>query len=496
MTTFYADWRAAKDKFFDAGLMTADLPPDFVMALSQGTGLGPALKTFDHADNYEKKAKSITAVLKAKTEYEKEIGGALKKVTVPTAKKALGELQGSLAALWMKVEQAAQPPRPSDQMVNATKLRTFDLAGGVKTKYLKLDPVKIDVSIEIDKELQRLIDAGQESLKVDHLGSVALAKLEKVRDDFRDAILKVDAAIAKDPSTQKEKTAEANEVLKHYGSIVRDQIDVAVQAEWQKYQQRKDYLQSFRIKSGVKIALGTIGLGVAAASIGLSFGTAWINIVVIVKGVAELAKTIKTLAEGIDTTYKQLVDDMAHVDELNQERDAAKAKQAKGGKGKSQAGSKAKEASKEVLAALLPITKDMIKASSAIDARCKQLLGQVSKLDTEADKLVGKLNAIVKGLSGLPDKEMTAAQKKVADQMGKTLDTLFTDIEDLNRKAQKCAAFGERSQKAVQKLRKEDSWTAELAEALGGTGTKAVAIYGLVNFIVECADHGKALIPM
>jgi hypothetical protein len=347
--------------------------------------------------------------------------------------------------------------------------------------------------IEVDKTLDDLIKQGKESLKIEHLGNLAKAEVEKVRGLFADTIKTVEADVERnllDPAKRDKKVKEANEVLKHYATIVEDQVNRAVQGEWQKYLARKQHLKDFRVKSGVKITMGVLGIGVAAASAALSFGALWMNIFAIAKALADMAHNIKTLTEGIETTYKKLLDDMDNVDELNQQREAARKKNV------GQKASKGKEAAKELATALMPFTKNMVKSASSIEERCKQLLGQVSKLEDQADDLVGKVNQAIKQLGSAPEKIMTAEQKKVAATMDEKLKEMMGQVTDLHRKSQNCAAFGERALKAAQKLRKEDSWTAGLAEKGGNLGSKGVALYAVANFIFECASHGKALIPI
>ena len=48
------------------------------------------------------------------------------------------------------------------------------------------------------------------------------------------------------------------------------------------------------------------------------------------------------------------------------------------------------EAAKEVLVAVLPITKNMVRSATTVENRSKQLLGLVSKLEVAADRLTGK----------------------------------------------------------------------------------------------------------
>ena len=132
--------------------------------------------------------------------------------------------------------------RPTGPLAPATGAvpQRFNLGDGAKPVFLKVDPIKVDVSIDVDKELQRLIDSGQESLKIDYLGRKAEEQLATLRGLFTDTIMKVDKTIA---AKLKDKSSEANQVLKHYAGIVQDMLDRAVQAEWQKYAQRQAYLK-------------------------------------------------------------------------------------------------------------------------------------------------------------------------------------------------------------------------------------------------------------
>ena len=63
--------------------------------------------------------------------------------------------------------------------VTYNTLRNFNLNNGVKSKYLSVEATKVDVQIEIDSALDDLIKAGKESLKINHLGDVAKAEIDK-----------------------------------------------------------------------------------------------------------------------------------------------------------------------------------------------------------------------------------------------------------------------------------------------------------------------------
>src|SRR5271170_2487573 len=93
MSGLYDRWKAAKDQFFAADLDTDSLPPDFVVAINQGFGFGPALKSFDAADTVDKRAKRIVVVLKAKDECDAELRTTLRGTKVEEARKALSKLQ-------------------------------------------------------------------------------------------------------------------------------------------------------------------------------------------------------------------------------------------------------------------------------------------------------------------------------------------------------------------------------------------------------------------
>lgn len=485
MSDFAAQWTTAKNK-----ALKNPLPPELVLSLSQGWDLGPALKSFDKADTHEKRAKAILPVLKAKSAYQDDLKAALKQSRSPAEKKNVEALDRALAEIWREVEQAAQPPRPGGASVTHEVLRSFNLAAGLKPKYLDVKATEVTVVVEIDKVLDQLIKEGKESLKLQHLGEVAKAELEKLRPAFTKTIEDIEAKIARDLSLRESKAREANEVLKHYARIVEDRVNKAVAEEWNKYLARAQHLKDFKFKSGVKITLGVIGVGVAAASLALSFGTAWMSIFAIAKGVTELIQNVATLTQSIDKTAKKLETSLEDVDKLNKQREQARAKH------EGQKGSKAKEASKELLNALLPITKLMTRSTSTVEADAKQLLGQVSNLEQAADNAVGALNKALKQLKGLPVKSMTPAQLAEAKKMEVAIEDFFTKISTLHKDAQRYGDFGDRALAAAKKLKSADSWSAGLTADVSGLGTKGTALYAAANFIYQCANAGKSLIPI
>lgn len=488
MADLYPEWAAAKANFAKSKAL---FPDDFLDRLVKGAGFGPALKTLDKAKSYEDRAKAVASVRTAKLKYEDNIRALIKEVNKKdsAAHKALDRFEKNLQDIWEDADKLGQPPRPSGSTVPHEVLRSFNLGGGFKPKYLDIKATKIDIIIEVDKTLEALINAGEESLKIDHLGDVAKEELDKVSDAFAQTMKDIDSKIELlDPDKRDKQIKEANEVLKYYSKIVEDRIDDAVQKEWKSYLSRKQYLSAFRLKCGVKIALGVVAIGISAASVALNFGTLWINIVGIAKAITDIAQTIKTWAADLETVYAGLVKDIDAVQQLNLQREAAKKK------GEGQKASKAKEAAKEVITGLLPITKNMLKSASDVEARSKQLLGLVSKLEAQADKLVGQLNAATKLMSGLPEKGMTPALRKQAKSMDDTFTKLFTEITDLHKKSQNCAHFGERCLKQVEKLRNEDSWSSGGAETTVGIGAKGAALFALANFGYECAKQGATLL--
>lgn len=344
--------------------------------------------------------------------------------------------------------------------------------------------------IEVDKTLDALIKAGQESLKINYLGDVAKAELEKVGGVFSKTMQTVDAKVeGLDAKGRAEKVKEANEVLKHYGAIVQDRVNAAVEKEWQAYLARKKYLSEFRLKCAAKVALGVVGVGVAAASMVLTFGAMWQNIFALAKGILSIADTLKTWSQNIDKVYAELLKDVDAVNKLNVQREAAKQK------GAGQKASKTGEAAKEVLVALLPITKSMVRSASSVEDRAKQMLGLVSKLEDQADKLTGALNQAIAAMSKLPEKQMNAAMKADAAKLDQTFQKLFGEITDLHRRSQNAAQFADRALKTAQKLVKEDSWAGLSGDATN-LGSRAFTLYSLANFAVECAKHGTTIIAM
>lgn len=377
--------------------------------------------------------------------------------------------------------------------VTHTTLREFNLNGGVKSKYLDVEATKVEIAIEVDDALNDLIKAGKESLKIAHLGDVAKKEVEKSAKAFADTIKDIDAKIAKKKTDGEEiqkLITEANEVLKHYAGIVKANAEAAVEKEWQAYLSRRKHLKDFRVKCVIKIVLGSIGAGVAIGSAVLSFGALWWNVCVSVKIMTDLLQTCKTWAKDIDDVYEELLKDIAKVDKLNQERDEALNSK------EGQKLSKTKEGMKELLNGVLPITKSMLKCTSEVENSCKQLLGLVAKLENKADDLSGELNKAIKGMSKLPDKDMSADLKKIAKQVEQQFDKLFEEITDLHRKTQNAGKFGDKALKAAKKLRQHDQWGALDPEDSLDLCKHGISAYAVANFTYQLLMNGKDLLSL
>src|SRR5262249_49235333 len=126
----------------------------------------------------------------------------------------------------------------------------------------------------------------------------------------------------------------------------------------------------------------------------------------------------------------------------------------------------------------------------------KQFLGLISKLEDQADDIVGELNKAIKLMGKLPEKDMTPELKKIAKEMEKNFDKLQDEIVELHRKSQNAARFGNRAWEAAKKVRKEDSGGPLDPEDSLDCGKYAVTAYAVANFIYQCCMEGKALIPM
>lgn len=483
---FQTEWKLVKDNFIKRA---REVPPEFGMALSLGNDLGPALKAFDAAGNFDARMKAMPKVMRAKIGYERDINETLKITKSRIGRAGLTALMNQIDRIFAEVEAAAQPPRPSGQMVPTYKLRDWDLAAGVKPIYLKIDPIMITVEMECDKVFKELLDAKQAGIRAQDFGDAAITELQKLRVDFGKVIMSVDAKIGADMTLLAAKTKEVNEVLRYYGKLVQDNVDRAVQTAWKEYLGRRTDLSEFRVASATKVVLGSIGVAVAVASAVLTFGVAWMNILAACKGVVDIAKSIKTWSEEIDTVWEKLIKDIEGIAKLNAQRDAAK----KSGKG--QKASKAKQVGKEAVAAVLPFAKDLVSALSATESRVKQFRALISKLEGKTDELSGRIDKITSNLNGSPDRMLTTSQINLQRRMKKTLDTLFTEIGAMHLENNGAIEFAKAAQTAVDKLNAEDTWTGKITKA-GGVGSKGTAIYAASNFCVECAMKGKQLISL
>jgi hypothetical protein len=487
----YVDrWTAAKVDF-DKGKALFPAP---MLEKLKGAKLVPAMKAFDKADGFEARQKAMMPFRAAKIAYDKDLRAAIAEVKAKNANgpaiKALQRLEQNLLEILEDADKSAQPPRPGGGTVAYEVLRNFNLANGFKPKHLDLQATKVDVVVEVDKVLDELIKNGQESLKINHLGDIAKAEIETVGDAFSKTMQALDAKMdGLDAKGRTDKLKEGNEVLKHYAKIVQDRVNTAVEKEWQAYLSRRKHLKDFRIKCTVKLALGLVGVGIAAASVVLSFGAMWQNVFAIAKGILSIADTLKTWSEDIDKVYATLMTDVVEIDKLNRQREAAKAA------GASQKASKTAQGGKELLVALLPITKNMVRSASSVQDRSKQMLGLVSKIESQADKLVGELNKAIHLMSKLPEKQMNAAMKADAEKMNQAFQKLFGEITGLHKRSQNAAKFAERALNISTKLVKEDSWAGVAGDATN-LGSRAFTVYSLANFACQCAKHGTTIIQL
>jgi hypothetical protein len=497
MSKLYEQWKKAKTDFDKLKVPESELGEDFAAFYAKGADFGPALKKFDAADTFAGRQAVMPTVLTTKAKYEKAVRIALGEAHHahhPKAEKALKGLQEDLVALGVAVDKAAQAPKPGGREARYEVIRQFNLAQGLKLKYLDMEATKVDVSVQIDSVLDDLMASGEADLKIAQFGDAAQAALDKCQGAFQKTILDLEAKLVTqftDDGKRAAKVKEANEVLKHYAQIVRTDVEKAVADEWAKYVGRAKHLSDFQVASTVKVVLGTIGIGVAVASAVLSFGALWMNVVVAVKATSDLAQNLKTAFEGMDTTYERLIKDLEVVDALELERVAAR--RSKGG---SLTGAKAKEVGKELAVALLPITKNLLSAASDVESRAKQFIGQASKVDAQADKLVGELNKLLDeagkasaALQKIPseDKDRPALAKRVNDLQAAT-ERLLKEIPEVHAQAQHADAVGQAALAAVTRLRGKDEWSGAAGTARGlGYGTKGAALIGLGKFIVQCA---------
>ena len=118
-------------------------------------------------------------------------------------------------------------------------------------------------------------------------------------------------------------------------------------------------------------------------------------------------------------------------------------------------------------------------------------LGAVLAMTT----LSGKIGVISKNLTSMPDRFLDTVQINLNRRAGKTLANLLKELQDLHTSVKRCIKFCEAATKAVKKLKDADSW-AGVTETAGGLTSKGVAVFALINFIVECADHGTSILKL
>ena len=493
MGKFTDQWSKARKTFLDAEKLADNtIPLSIVEDIEDEPNIAKGLKILDGAKTFADRQKGLGPFMIGRENQQKYIALGLRKCKSPKGTAALKKLSTTIEEIWKEVDEATKPPTPSGEYVSTRTLRQINLVAGCKPKMLTLEPVMVTILVEYDKALAELDKQEKAGLRLDYLGDVAIEVINKWRGAFVETVNKLDARLVANPTAEtiKAVSAEGNAAMRYYAKMVEDEATRAVDAEWKRFLQRRKDLSSFRIKTGIKVAIGAVGVSIAVASVVLSFGTAWMNIAAAVKGLGDLGKTIKTACEGIDTTYAELKNDMVRIDALVAQREKARAE------GAGQKASKAGEVGREVIAALLPMTKNIVKATSATRDRVVQFSGQISKLESKADDLAGRVEKVTKNLSKIPQGDTAPKQRKLEQDMNKLVIQLFDEIRLLHLRIVKFAEYAVNARKSVEKLLAEDSWVVGKTESLANNSARGVAIFGLCNFIVACAKDGVQILQL
>ena len=485
-------WQTAKKIWEKQG--QPNLPPDALAQMRKlgwdKGNLGTKLGAFDGAKTLGDKRTAWTPAFEQATKYQ----NILEKVVHTTKnakadaeldkKKAktvteLNKLASTLGEILEDGRAATQDPKPSGRADKIELVAMQNAAGGLRPQWLQVGAIDIKSYLVVDAEVSRLEKAGELGYHWKELQRVCKDTVEKSTDAFEKTILALDGKLQMlSDDDRKAKVREANEVLKHYAGIVEANVNRIVDDYWARALQRQAYLKSFKKECKTDIALSSIAIATSTVSIAMSFGAAALSALVIAKAVLDIAVTIEKLYREADAVKISLKKNIANLEEIYEQRLAAK----KSGQG--QKASKAMMTVKTAVASALgPISAKMMTTTGRTLKEAKEFLGKLTKAEDNAGKLNKKLAEFSAALPSSPKgpdartnadmARMHHAMKELSRQYVEFTDALRLDI-----------AWGEACVTLCQNLNDED-YVAKFTSS-AATGTKiAISLASLARFSVQ-----------
>lgn len=479
------DWKKARERFDKNA--AGHIPADAFKKVGKCADFAPSLEKFERAKNYDERKAAIPAVLKAKTTYVQNLDAA-EKTADSKGKDEVKILRTTLLTIWKKVEDQAQPPKPSGRAEKVEIFYARNAAGGIRPKWLEMGALDIKVYLVIDETAAEMLKKNELGYTFVNFTNAINKEVQKSVEAFKKTIEGIDAKInILSGADRNAKTREANEVLKHYTKIVENNVNQLVDKLWGEFQGRKDYLKQFQKMCKIDITVGTIAIVTSGISLAASWGVGFLNVLAIAKAFSDITITLDRLSRTADESEKVLDEQIPFVINLLKERAQAKKDNESQLLGK--AGETAKEAANVIVG---KISASLFKSVSVATKTANEFYGKLSVTEGEAAKMYKGVQEFAAKLPSSPD----GTDARVDTEMRKMHDhfkSLKQQFEDFNKALQSKIKKGKAAITACTKAKDEDAVPAFVRSAGGLTGLGvALASTGKFLYTASLAVKGLA----
>jgi hypothetical protein len=492
MSSTKETWQKAKRVWENAGLLTLEEPVKEKMdGLGWNKGdLAKKLAAFDSATDLDKRRAAWAPASAQVTKYQTALAKAIGLTKDAKAKAGLQKLRTTLEGLVETGTSLTQDPKPSGRAEHLELVSVQNAAGGQRPKWLKGGTIDVKSFLVVDAEVMRLEKEGELGYHWTELQNACKEEVAKTMKPFADTIADLDEKIdqmardARTPADQKQmeaKVKEANEALGHYAKIVERNTNQVVDKYWQKALARQAYLKSFKKECKVDIAMAAVAIAASSVSIAMSFGAAAVSAGVIAKATLEIGLTLDKYYRSADDTKQVLSGHMDDIEQLYNQRVAAKAK------GEGQKASKAQQAGKEAVASAIgQVSASIITTTSRTLKESKEYVGKLSQAEAEAGRLSKKLDEFTSKFPSSPEGPDAASNEQMR-KLHNNFKAMNLRYQEFSNGLREDIRWGENCLNICENLNKEDyvpSWI-----KAGGTAAKALTALGaLAKLGVELAS--------
>ena len=467
------DWKTAKTKWEKNGVLTLEAP---VLAQMKKSGwdkenLGKKLESFDKATAMAEKRSAWLVAKTTSEKYQDLLRKAKKASDDKPAMKGIDLLDSALTDIVKAGNVGVQDPKPSGRAERVQLVAAQNAAGGVRTKWLEIGAIDIKAYLVVDALVMQLEKANEVGFHWAELQKACAAEVAKTTDAFAKTILALDKSLQVLSEKDRDaKVKEANEVLKHYRSIIEDNVNRVVDDYWARALKRQAYLKDFKKECKTDIVMSGVAIAVSAVSIGMSFGGAAVSVLVIAKAVLDIALTLEKLDRSAEATGLLLAKNFLAIKPLYEQRLAAKTS------GGGQKASKTAQAGKTAIASALgPISEKLMTTTPRTLKQAKEYVGKLSDNEILAGQLNKKLVEYTNKFASNP-KGPDARVNATMDKLNQNFRAMHLQYNAFATQLRADIDWGEHCIDTCEKLADEDAIVTFTNKA--GTAAKSIAALG------------------